>query len=193
MKKIISHKAFIAVLFFLLGGVSVFAYERFKPEEPVLSQRHPFAFEDKFLNDFFNQDFFERSRDPFEEMRRMRSRMLEQFENRDRFEGVFDDWYKGRFGGGDVGEVSQREDDEFLYLDVDLKGKTPKNFNVKVENGQVTIVGEVETKESDGSIASSRFERSFPAPPHVDSEKFVVEQSKDKMTIKFPKKSDLKL
>ena len=186
-KSIVTHRIFIALVSFLVGAVAFWAYQRAADKNRVSQDQSRLTSEDEFLNDFFNKDFFDRSRDPYEEMRRMRERMLDQFGDRDG--GAFDDWYKGRFGGGDVGEVTQREDKDFLYLEINLNGQTPKNFNVNVENGQVVISGETEDKKPDGSLISSRFERSFPVPSGVDAEKFKLEQESGKIIIKFPKHS----
>ena len=142
------------------------------------------------FDQMFDDDFFGHSRDPFEEMRRMQDRMLKQFGGPSGMESSpFDSWYQRKFGGS-AGEVQRREDDENVYYEIALKGLKKGKVDVKVENGQIAISGEMENKsdgEEGGSYVSSTFHRSFPVPPDVDGNKAQMEQKDGKIIIKFPK------
>lgn len=179
------------------GAVAVLGYQHFThKEEPKLaaidrSLGLPRKHIDPFLNDFFNDDFFSRRTDPFEEMRRMRERMTKHFDQDDGGGGgLFDDWWKQRFGGGDSGEIKQREDKNYVYYDLYTKDLNPEKLKVKVEKGQITIDGQIEKKSEEGnnqSFFSSSFHRSFPVPSEVDGNKVKIEQEKDRLVLKFPK------
>jgi HSP20 family molecular chaperone IbpA len=196
MKNILSNRAVIFVLSFIFGGLFFLGINHFYKQK-VSSQRMslPFAINqgksDDFFNKFFNNDFFDRSRDPFEEMRRMQKQMLQGLNSPDELQGGFDSWFQNRFGGGNVNEIKQREDDKYVYYDIDLNNQSPKELQVEVKDGQVNISGKFETKSQNGnenSVMSSSFHRSFPVPPNVEADKFLTEQENNKIVLKFPKK-----
>lgn len=97
------------------------------------------------------------------------------------------DWFQTAFSD-ELGDVSWREDRDNFYFDIDLKGQTPKKFNVEVHQGLITIHGEIETEE-EGTHFTSRFERSFPAPDGVNVEAFRLDPTDGKMTVILPKTS----
>lgn len=155
----------IAVIFFLLGGATVWGIDyyvakKLEEKRPSIAQNHrPFEH-------FFKDDFFNPNKDPFQELRRLRQEM--------------NAW----------SDFAQREDDKYVYYELDLKGQKPKKVEVEVKDGQVSITGQVEQKREDdnnSSFFSSSFHRSFPAPGNVDGEKFQMEQEGNKIIIKFPK------
>jgi HSP20 family molecular chaperone IbpA len=193
--KLFSNRIFIFIFAFIFGisaalGVSqLIQGKNEKAKSPSFSMNSDPS---EFFDDFFNEDFFGRSRDPFEEMRRMQKQLLNQFDQPDQFQGSFDEWYKGRFGGGDFAEIKQREDDQFVYYDIDLNGKTPKELKVDVKDGQISINGkfesEVDGKDSSSHYFSSSFHRSFPAPSHVDTQNFKMNQEENKIVLKFSKR-----
>ncbi len=192
--KIIKSKVFIGALFFVLGIGAVLEAQRFfiKPSDKLelATTSHPAKTMDSLFDQFYDDDFFGRTHDPFEQMRKMRKHMMKDFDNLDQGGGMFDSWYRRRFGGGDAGEVTKREDKDFIYYDIAIKDLNKEKLNVKVENGQITISGQAEKKSEEngnGSYFSSSFHRSFPAPPDVDANKVQMEPSKDKLTLKFPK------
>jgi HSP20 family molecular chaperone IbpA len=194
MKEFFQKKIAIGILCFVLGVGAMFGAQTLWLNKPKPGTSEPLALAqrnmDSLFDQFYNDDFFGRSHDPFEEMRRMRERMLKDFERPDEGTGLFDSWYKKKFGGGDVGEITKREDDQFVYYDIAIKGLDQNKLNVKVENGQIEISGQIEKKSQDenaGSFFSSSFHRSFPTPPDVDPNKVQMEQEKDKLVVKFPK------
>lgn len=197
MRNFFMSKWFIALSSIVVGAVAVLGYQHFThKEEPKLAAIDrsfglPRSQVDPFLNDLFNDDFFSHPADPFQEMRRMRERMKKHFDQDEGGGGgVFDRWWTKRFGGGDSGEIKQREDKNFVYYDLYTKNVNPEKLKVKVENGQITIDGQVEHKSEEGnnqSFFSSSFHRSFPVPPEVDGNKVKMEQEKDRLVLKFPK------
>jgi HSP20 family molecular chaperone IbpA len=193
MKPIYS-KILIGLVCFGLGVGSMLVTQKSKKEKPqTISLAAPLVDQkdsgtDQLLDHFFNDDFFGKSQDPFDQMRKMREKMMKQFNPPEVGSGPFDSWYQKKFGGGDVAEISQREDDKFVYYDISVKGLNKEDLKVKVANGQINISGKTEKKnEGTGTFMSSMFQRSFPVPPNVDPNKVQMENEKDKLTVKFPK------
>jgi HSP20 family molecular chaperone IbpA len=151
---------------------------------------------DKTLDSFFDDDFFRSSKSPFDEIKRMQESMMKQFgfHDNDSNGGIFDSWFKNKFGGGEPGDIQIREDEDFVYYDVIIKDLSDQKLKILVEDGQIKISGTVEKKSGDtcknGSsrqFSSSTFHRSFPAPQGVDSTKAEMEHDGDKIIIKLPK------
>lgn len=169
---------FIGLACFSFGAAFTLGLQHFffKPK----SLNSPFARSynmDPLLNHFFNDDFFDRAQDPFEEMRRMRKEMMKQLD-------------QGGGGGGGT-DIQQREDQNYVYYDIAVEGLKEEKVNVQVENGQLTISGQVEKKsEGNGSNSyfSSSFHRSFPVPSRVNADQFQVDQQKNRLVVKFPKR-----
>lgn len=177
--KFLKTKVFVGFVCFLVGAAAAFAAQRFTSErqkglnlaDGKLHFKNPAPVNlDSVFDDFYNDDFFGRAHDPFEQMRQMRS----------------------TFGGGDAGEVKRREDKDFVYYDIGIKGIDKKNFNFKIADGQISISGQAENKSEEsgtGTYFSSSFHRSFPVPQDVDAKRVQVEQDKDLVTLKFPRVS----
>ncbi|MGZ3726021.1 MAG: Hsp20/alpha crystallin family protein [Pseudobdellovibrio sp.] len=188
MKNFLSKPLVTTLIGVFIGGALVFGYYAVRPHAKVVTEAgiEP----EKFFDSLFNDDFFGRSKDPFAEMQRMQKRMLEEFKNQN-LEGSFDNWYKKRFGGGKVGDVSQREDADFIYYEIETDHRNIQQLNVDVKNGRVMINGQFEEKKESGntnSIYSSSFTRSLPTPQNVDAEHFKIDRSEGKVTVKFPKR-----
>lgn len=84
----------------------------------------------------------------------------------------------------------QSEDEKFYYFTLNLDDMKAKTFNVNVEDGQIHIEAQLETKEQDENSMHSMtqsFTRSLPAPPNADIDKFEVENKDNKIIIKIPK------
>ena len=188
----IKTKAFIALICFALGAISMYTSQRllFHNKTDSRVPLHADLDMEPLFDRFFNEDFFDKSRNPFQELRRMREGMVHQF-NKEEGSGIFDSWYKKKFGGGNAGEVVQREDKHSVFYDISVDGLKDDNLSIKVANGQITIAGQVENKTEDkGGRAyySSSFHRSFPVPSNVDPDSLKVEKQKEKMILRFDKK-----
>lgn len=189
--KFLNTKSLVGVLCFILGIAFTVGAQRYfiQPKELKQNPITHFKRMDPFFDRVFNDEFFNRAHDPFEEMRRMREGMMKQF-NQEEGGGLFDSWYAKKFGGGSLHDIQQREDDHFVYYDISVDGLKQEKVNVKVENGQVSISGQIEKKSDEAGsnfFYSSSFQRSFPAPNKVDPNNAQIEQQKGKLVIKFPK------
>lgn len=167
MKKFISNRIVLAVFFFVIGGLSVWGGSRYlvqRKAHPLADPSVVFQHEpDRFFEDFFNndKDFAEGTMNPFLEM-----------------------------GGKALGDIKQREDQHFVYYDIDLKGQNPNQLKVEVKDGEVTISGQTENKENhqgESSYFSSSFHRAFPLPDGVNGQAFKMERQDQKIILKFPK------
>lgn len=84
-------------------------------------------------------------------------------------------------------EPDLKDEGDHYSFEIDLQGMKPKNFNVQAENGQLTLEGALGADDEDGGI-SSRFSRSFPIPPDVDTNRIQIENKGDRLVIALPKK-----
>ena len=128
--------------------------------------------------------------DPFEEMRKMRAKLLRSRLS-EAEETAFDSWYQDKVGGGNVNEITRRETEVAVFYDLAIDELAPEQVKVKVIAGQLHLSGKIEKKtHSPGvsSFISSSFSRSFPAPENVDESHLKIHQTPGKITIEFPKK-----
>ncbi len=192
----------IALLSAALGATGVLLYNHHgkKPEANASSDDHFNSIlkdQQKLFKNFdsmFDDNFFRRD-DPFEEMKKFRKRLMGQFDHgRDNhFSSPFDSWYEDKFGGGNVEDISKREDEKYVYYDIKVAGVDGTKVNATVKDGYLTISGEVKRShggETDGqarSVFQSSFRRSFPLPENVDWEKMEMNSEKNKIVLKFPK------
>ena len=192
--KILKTRFFLGTICFVLGIGATLLVRHLTYEGVVgqtrLSATPPRKSLDPLFDQFYNDDFFGSSSDPFEQMRKMRKQVLEQFDQPEGDKSPFDSWYRKRFGGGDAGEIKKREDQDYVYYDIKIEGLDKEKLHVKVADGQISIDGRVEKKsEADhsGSYYSSSFHRSFPVPLGVDPQKFQMDQDQTQLILKFPK------
>ncbi|GIL17746.1 MAG: hypothetical protein BroJett040_14970 [Oligoflexia bacterium] len=180
MKKFFSNRIVISAISFLVGGFFVCSYQQYQSRNILHHKEFRFSgtkteLKDLFDNEF-NNDFFGRSNSPFEEMNRLQQEMRENFQS------------------SSSNEMYQREDDNYVYYELDLKNQTPKDFNVEVRDGQITISGRLESEQRDDRFSqhySSSFHRSFPAPSNVDAEKYSIDHNDHKIVIRFPKRKEV--
>ncbi len=183
-------------------GYSPFIHSKIESERPnreavyddILKRQQGIQhkFDSLFDDNFFNQN------DPFEEMKQMRKQMEKRMEgfgdNRHSMSNPFDSWFSDKFGGGTINDISKREDNDFVYYDIQVNDVNATSINTKIENGYITITGSLEKKsqssDNDNSIQGvfkSTFNRTFPLPEHVDQNKMQMTPEKDKIVLKFPK------
>lgn len=194
--RFLQSRVLIGLICFVFGLAAMFATQKVTDKRTAQLQSPPSLKADnssgmeQLLDNFYDDRFFDHSNDPFDQMRKMREKMMKQFEQPQIGGDVFDSWYQKKFGGGNVGEVKRREDDKFVYYEISVKGLNKEKLNVKVSNGQINISGQTETKSETGSsstLLSSSFHRSFPVPAEVDANKVQMENTDDRIVIKFPK------
>jgi HSP20 family molecular chaperone IbpA len=159
MKKIFQNKIVVGIVSFILGMGALYGAQRiWAHSSTVAYNKSPDI--NSFYDNFFNEDFFDKSRDPISQMK------------------------------VSVGDIKLREDEKNIYYDISIAGIDPKNVDVKVENNEVYVTGKVERKsdtKDEDSYFSSSFHREFPVPANTDSRKVEIENEKNKVTLKFPK------
>lgn len=178
-------------MFFIIGGVADLSFNRYLDNRKKAASEAADMSEVKKLNNFFNnlynENFFNLSRDPFAEMRRLQDQVFKDLNQDEHFQDTFSQWYQKRFGG-DVTDLGQSEDTDFIYYDINLPTDDLKDFKVVVRNQKIKISGEYElNKKDDGSSTSmsSSFQRSFPLPPSVDADNYQVERQDKKRKLEL--------
>mgnify|MGYP000433387651 CR=1 FL=1 len=89
----------------------------------------------------------------------------------------------------DVGNVEQREDDDFYYYDLEVGSSENNKIEVKIREGNLVLSGTIEKVTENTSFTSS-FNKSFPVPMDSNAEKMSVDQDSKEgfLIIKIPKK-----
>ena len=83
-------------------------------------------------------------------------------------------------------QIETREDEKFVYLEVELSSFDKNSLNAKVEGDTVVIEGN-QKEEGQSGVSSSHFYQSFPAPAGTDVSKVDMLYENNKLVLKFPK------
>ncbi len=134
--------------------------------------------------------------DPFKEMATLQERMNRMFE---------DVWGRGRrpdedfISGSWVPPVDVRETKDSLEISAELPGIDPKDVEVSVEGGVLTLKGMRQfEKAAEGETyhrverAYGAFERSFTLPTNVDAEKIQAAYRHGVLHLTVPKREEAK-
>lgn len=202
-QRLFSNKIIMALFFFGAGAASVWSYNRFIDFKNSGSQ-FSFSFGDKekessisdlfgSKEDPFSDEAFGKESDPFAQIQRLQKQMEKMMEDSNSISQSF-----GTLQGEEVkigaAKLEQREDDDFVYYDILFQEKQPQGINVEVRGGQISISGQMQSKDEGFGgtrVFSSSFHRSFPVPPNVDSENYKMEEQEDRIILKFPKLKDV--
>ena len=163
------------VLAFLLGAAAMWGY---------LAQRSVIA-GDAFLSDMFDDQFFQRSRSPFEEMDRIHERMNRAFGSHSSFPD-FDRWVDNHYGDFPLADIRSEENRDYLFYVLDIGGKDVVNIQVKTAEGYVSITADLKAS-SQYMSSSTKIDQRFPIPANVDPESVHIEQSDDEIRVRFTK------
>jgi HSP20 family protein len=118
-----------------------------------------------------------------------------------RFDRLFDSNDGGRFSLGWSPITDVREDEEGLYVTVELPGMNSEDVSVSVENGILSISGEKKQEREEGDAESNyhlverrygKFERTFRLPRSVDSDKVKAKFENGLLNIDLPKSEKAK-
>ncbi|MBD3647031.1 MAG: Hsp20/alpha crystallin family protein [Pseudomonadales bacterium] len=152
----------IAIIAMVLGiGGTLFVQKQSEPE--------PVALNDEFFDTMFDDRFFTRSRDPFQEMERLRNQITEHFDrNGARFESEFDDWFKDEFGDYPAASIEMNEDEGHIYYEMDVGSADFTDVQVEAENGMLEIHATTRTSPDSNTTSMSEITQRFPLPEDVD-------------------------
>jgi HSP20 family molecular chaperone IbpA len=96
---------------------------------------------------------------------------------------------QARFGEASE-DISQREDENFVYLDIKVDDPKSTALNTEVTEKHIIISGQIERKSASNeseSFFKSSFTRSLPIPNNVDAEKMEMQSEAGKIVLRFPK------
>ena len=141
---------------------------------------------------------------PFEGLRREIDRLFADFDRgfwRSPFQrSVFNPepfWPRQLTAGSTAPAVDIAEKDNAYEVTAELPGMDEKNIELKLANGSLTIKGEKkeekEEKKKDYYLSERHFgafERSFPLPEDIDTDKIEANFKKGVLTVKLPKKPE---
>lgn len=175
----------VAIIAFCLGAGVVWYY-RDEPE----TQADSFVWDDEFLDNMFDDRFFNRSRDPFQEMDRLRQQIEKRFDrNRSQPDSIFDDWFQGEFGDYPATAIKMNEDDERIYYEMNVGDSDVANVDVQVEDGMIQISATTQAASEPGTQSWSEINQRFPLPEGVDPASVQVDYRNEKIVISLWKTS----
>lgn len=137
--------------------------EQVKPQDSILVKPHN-DLEDDFMSDAFAR------------MRQMQKHMMDSFDS--------------DYGIDQSVQISQHEDSDFKYVEINTEKFGQDSLEVKVENGMIRVAGQIEDvkKTQFGESKSvSSFNQVFNIPFGVDANKAEIQKTDSNITIKFPK------
>jgi HSP20 family molecular chaperone IbpA len=194
MRNKVFLKYSIGVLLFIAGGATMYLVQKiwFKPK-PSPNNLNQLIKNSNFKNDV--DDFLEDQEDlfnHFKKFEKLHQQMVQSFEEDIKEPSIFNFWENKKLKNTYPikEEIKKSEDKDFIYYEVAIQGLKQEKVNIQIEKDYIQISGQMEQKieeKNKYSYFTSYFNRSFPIPPKVDSEKVQVEQKKDKLIIKFPK------
>lgn len=135
--------------------------------------------------------------EPFREITRMQEELNRFFD--DRLWRMRGDANKDELGAAFMPPVDVYEDQEGLVLSAEVPGLDPKDVDLRIENGVMTIKGERKLEREDRKEnylrverAYGTFLRSFTLPPSVDGEKVKAEYKNGVLRVVLPKREEAK-
>lgn len=164
---------------FIVGVLALFAVTKSKPAWFVKPAPAPVLVQNQNFDDVFGDDFSNMMEDPFQAMRKFRGDLTDPF----------DHWFERKFGGT-VNDITEHEDNNYVYFNVKVEDLKSTSIQTKVENGYIEISGTTEKKSGHGdgeSIYESAFHRSFPVPANVDANRMQTLTENGEIVLKFPK------
>lgn len=164
MTKITRSKILTALTFFILGYMSNGLFDRVRDPGPVNVEgveRYP-----------VNPDDFDTRR------------MIEAIK-----ESKTGEWEQPIDSGASIiGEITQREDDKFVYYEIPVNQSANTNHELKVEVKEGFIrIAEISKSTGEATIETNA-ERMFTIDPSLDSALAEVLDQKNKVLIKIPKR-----
>lgn len=171
MTKITKSKLLTAVVFFTLGYMSNGLFDRVRDPGPVNVEgveRYP-----------VNPDDFDTRK------------MIEAMKDSESSE-----WSRPKAhadsGASIIGEITQREDDKFVYFEIPVNqsANTSHELKVEIREGILRIAEVSKSKDGDasGAAVETNAERMFTIDPSLDSALAEVLDQKNKVLIKIPKR-----
>lgn len=164
--------ALAIALAFVLGASAMWFYRG--SQTPAL----PPTLDEPFFDGMFDDRFFSNSRDPFQEMERLRKQMD--------WGGGFDRWFDDRFGEFSPQTIKVSESRDAITYVLETDGKELVDLKVDVAGGMVSIEAEMRSS-ADGAATVSTVRQRFPVPAGVNAQAFTIDQSGTNAKIRFPK------
>ncbi len=134
--------------------------------------------------------------EPFREISRMQDEVNRFFDERG---WRFRDSSNEELGSAFMPAVNVYEDPEGLELTAEVPGLEPKDVDLRIENGVMTLRGERKLEREDHKENYLRVERSygtfmrsFTLPPTVDGEKVKAEYKNGVLRVQLPKREEAK-
>lgn len=83
--------------------------------------------------------------------------------------------------------IKSREDEKYVYFDMDIKDLVPESFKVQVQDGMISVSGQTLKKLGSFGQSIQSFSKTFDVPSGVDEKSVEIQNEKDKVILKFSK------
>jgi HSP20 family molecular chaperone IbpA len=151
----------------------------------------------ELFDDFFNDEFFGRRFNPFEEMERMHRQMAEMFQETEKqqFNNSWGKWFSERIGMDDF-KTNIFRTDKNVILTMTIPGVDSKTADININNDRIRIsfsAKNVQDKKEGGGVMHSESSQSYikimPIPDDAIPGTAKIEIKNNQVTITFDKKS----
>ena len=212
MKKEKKVKIFLAVLVMICLVQGAIIYFLVRPDRNTIKNMDDFTnlIHKKFNRDqksqwdsfdkYFNDDFFSREQNPFDELEKFHKRMEDMMGKslNDSFSKSWDSWLQDRFSPTkDQMDMKTEESKDEYTITISVPDLHDNKLVIDIDENGISIKGDFkqlfEKKDSDGRVISKQekrksIEKRFPIPHDADYEKADVKQLENEIIIKLPKK-----
>lgn len=203
-------KIFPFIILFIIGGVCGYILAQQKEKSEIYNQdqlikkhiEETLKMEQELFDSIFDDKFFSKDYDPFEEIENFRKRMMKLFihpKYADIFNNSFSEWLNSKIFSQDKeldGILIKTEEDENKYIiEIENTNKSNSNLSIDVKPDHIKISYEKndlkQKEDSNSKVSTSSYIKSvkyFTLPPHIRGKDHTVEKNDDKIIIKFIKK-----
>ena len=149
---------------------------------------------------FFDDDFFKREQNPFNELEKFHKRMEKMMGKslNDSFNQSWDSWLQDRFStGSDQMDMKTEERKNEYIITINVRNLKDNKLIIDIDENGIEVKGDftqaLEKKDSSGRIISKQekrqsITRKFPIPGDADYKKADIKHQDDEIIIKLPKK-----
>lgn len=167
------------VLFSCFYLTTVYAQPKVAPSQRK-SIEEMMKMQDELLQSLMDDSSFSQME---KRMQERMEEMMKRFDDDSFFSQSF------RFNNPIVGEYNWTEDEAHRYLSLKVTQIKDRPLDIKIENGQIKIKGEVQEvdQKNKKQISKVQFERVFSIPQDVDATKPTFNNKEGELVISFPK------
>lgn len=187
-------------IFFMLNLIFLLnIFVKAQNNQQIIEDGESKKIEDRINSDFFDEmfddKFFSKDYDPFQEIMNFYKRMMKILDEHQKkiFSDSFKNWSYNRIGYGEL-KVNQKEDGKYYIVEIITDNLENKNLSIEIKNDYIKISSEyknISEKKSEKNYQSSsqyfNMIRYISLPVEYRGKEYKIENEKDKIIIRFIK------